>query len=91
MKRRSFFKAIGAAAVAAFVPAAVAKPDQFTEVLSQPIEIDSGFLSEAALEDMVIEINQFRSATGDVIAIKPTRVWCYPEYRNAAFEVMAAT
>lgn len=98
MKRRSFLQIIGAGITSLFVPAVAksAEKYQFTQVLSPTIVTElelveagySGDLTEASLEDAVIEINEFRSKTGKLIAFEPRHVVCYPEDRENAVKLM---
>lgn len=87
MKRRSFLQGVAAAVSALFVPAVAARA---AEKL-----IDPGNLSEAALEDFIIEINE----TGKRIAFEPKFIWLSPtgvvEYDGVSYksisEAMGAT
>jgi len=88
MKRRSFLQAIGSAVAALAVPAAKAASGYpFTEV-AVSFSCD---LTESALEDAIIELNEFQSETGKRIAFEPTQFQCYPNDEKAARKLMNDT
>ena len=90
INRRAFLQSLGAAVAAMFVPAVAAKAAEkyeFTQVLSPMITVTDEYLTEAALENAIIEINEFQSKTGKRIAFEPT-LWVRSD-ESSTFTLMA--